>query len=343
MKILMITRLFHPNIGGVEVHVKNISKVFLESGHDVFVVTEKYSDRLKDNEKVILGKNIKGIKIIRIKYPKIKFLGLIIIWVWFIKNIRFIRSFDVVQIHDVFIWFLPLVFLIPNQPVFTTFHGWEGIYPIPFKNILIKRISAYLSDGVIGVGKRIEKHFGIKPDLVVWGAVDFKKYNSKKEPKTILYLGRLDKDTSIEIFLKAFKKLKGFRISFCGDGNLANKCREIGVVYGFCSNPQKYLSKAEYVFCSGYLSIMEAFSQKCIVFSAWNNPIRKDILEMTPFRKWINIANSSSQVVKIIQELEKDKGKKKKLIKNSYNWVKNKSWSALAQKYLNLWESEINL
>lgn len=163
MKILFITRLFYPHIGGVEKHVYEVAKSLERKGNSVTVLTERYDKNLKDTE------IIKGIKVVRFSYPHIKLLGLKLIWWQLLMNRKLIQDADVVHIHDVFIWYLPFRFLYPNKKVFTTFHGWEGIWPIPLKNIILKRVSAKLSNGTISVGKYIGKYYGIKSDKIIYG------------------------------------------------------------------------------------------------------------------------------------------------------------------------------
>lgn len=148
MKILFLSRHKWPHVGGVERHIFEISK------------------RLK-----VKGKSVKTISEEDIKYPHIKFFGLLYIWIWLFKNRKIIKKADIVHCHDVFIWYLPFRFLYPNKPVYTTFHGWEGIYPIPYKNIMLKRLAAYLSWRTIAVGKYIEKYYGITADKIIYGGI----------------------------------------------------------------------------------------------------------------------------------------------------------------------------
>jgi len=146
MKILFITRRAWPDIGGVEKHVGEVARALKKKGHNVKVISEK-----------------------EIKHPNIKIFGLLFIWYWIWKNHKIIINADVVHCHDVFIWYLPFRFLYPRKAVYTTFHGWEGVWPIPQKNILLKRIAAELSWGTIAVGKYIEKYYGIKTDKIIYG------------------------------------------------------------------------------------------------------------------------------------------------------------------------------
>jgi glycosyltransferase involved in cell wall biosynthesis len=165
MKILFITHYFSPHIGGVEKHVQEVAKSLERKGNSVVILTEKYDKLLKDTEIV------DGIKVVRFSYPHIKFLGIKFIWWQIFRNRKLIKDADVVHIHDVFVWYLPFRFLYPAKRVYTTFHGWEGKWPIPFGNILQKRLAVRLSSGTIAVGKYIEKYYGIKTNKIIYGGI----------------------------------------------------------------------------------------------------------------------------------------------------------------------------
>lgn len=148
MKLLFISYYAWPHIGGVEKHVKKVVDELRQKGHKVKIISEE-----------------------NIKYPHIKFLGLLYIWFWLFKNRNLIKNADIIHIHDVFIWYLPFRFLYPRKKVFTTFHGWEGHWPLRWRDILMKRMAAKLSVGSIAVGKYIEKYYGIKVDKIVYGGI----------------------------------------------------------------------------------------------------------------------------------------------------------------------------
>jgi len=70
-----------------------------------------------------------------------------------------IQEADIVHCHDVFFWYLPFRFLYPKKKVFTTFHGWEGIFPPKWQAKVIRNISEKLSFGNICVGDFIRKWY----------------------------------------------------------------------------------------------------------------------------------------------------------------------------------------
>lgn len=334
MKVLMITRLYPPHVGGVEKQVKELSKRLVDREFDISVITEKYKDNLR-NEEIV-----NGVRIIRLSYPKIKFLGLLYIWAWFFKNFSVIEQADIIHTHGVFIWYWPFRFIFPKKPVYTTFHGWEGVYPIPKKNIFLRRIAAKLAWKNITIGKFVEKHYGIKADKILYTSVDSpKKIKIKKDRRSILYVGRLDADTGIEKILKALSYIEGYKIDFCGDGPLLGKCKKLGNVHGFV-NPNPYYEKAFICLSPGHTSILEAFTYKCLIVTTYDSPVKKDYLMMTPFSKWIVIEKSPKRLAEKIDYYSRHPDRAKDMIENAYKWVLKQNWDNATDTYLRLWGVE---
>src|SRR3989344_4065166 len=164
-KILFLSRYYYPHIGGVERHVKEISKILIRKGFKITIVTDYFNQNLKSEQ--LYG----NIKVIRISYPEIKYVGLFILWFKLLKYIRLIANSDIVHVHDVFIWYLPFKLLFPRKKIFTTFHGYES-FPVRKKNIIIRRFSEVLSTGSICIGEFMKKWYGHRPNFVSYGGVD---------------------------------------------------------------------------------------------------------------------------------------------------------------------------
>ena len=84
----MLARHKWPHVGCVEAHVRELDKRLKIKGESVKIISEE-----------------------DIRFPKIKFLGLLYIWFWLFKNRMLIGWADVVYCHDVFIWDLPFSIL----------------------------------------------------------------------------------------------------------------------------------------------------------------------------------------------------------------------------------------
>lgn len=289
MKILFITRLFDPHLGGVEKHVYEVSKVLTTKGHKVRVISEA-----------------------DIKYPHTKFVGLVSIWVWLFKNRKLIETADVVHCHDVFIWYLPFVLLYPRKKILVTFHGWREIVPIPKKDTLLNWLAVKLAKKTIAIGSYVNRIYKIDCDLVVYGSSDIHNYREPKDKKRIVYIGRLEENTGILIFLKWLKKNPGYKVDFCGDGDKRSECEKYGTVHGF-TDPNPFYKVSKTVVPGGYLSALEALNSGCDIKLFWNNKLKEDYWKMSPFWK-----------------LKGDKLRK---------WAREQTWKKLTNEYLNLYNS----
>jgi len=274
MRILFLTHYAWPHVGGVERHVCGVTKnLKLRTNNKITIITEQYDKDLKETE-------IKdGVKIIRFKFPHIKYLGLLCIWFWLFKNRSLIKQSDIIHCHDVFIWYLPFRFVYPKKVVYTTFHGWEGIWPIPWKNILYKRIANRLSWGSIAVGRYIEKYYGIKANKIVYGGTDTPRespFEHSRGARGIVWVGRLERDTGLPQFLEwLMVNDQGLRVDFVGDGQLRSECEKYGMVRGF-TDPKPFLKRAKICVPGGYLSYIEAKQADCKIMTFHNNPLKKD-------------------------------------------------------------------
>lgn len=262
MNILFVSRYCYPHIGGVEKHTECIAYNLKRIGYKVKTISEE-----------------------DIKKPNIKIIGLLYIWFWLFKNKNYIKNADIIHIHDVFVWYLPFKFLYPRKKVFITFHGWEGKYPIPFWNILNKKIANYLCSGSISIGKYINKYYKIKSDYVTYGSINqnlkikSKNYNSKVK-NSLIWLGRTDEDTGINEFRAWLKKQKTkYKVTYVS----------------YVKNPQKYLKKAEYCVPVGYLSYLEAKVYGCKIKTFYGNKLKKDywdeIKRVKKFDTWEDVAS----------------------------------------------------
>lgn len=337
MRILFLVRLFYPHIGGVEKHVYEISKKFIQMGYDVNVVTEKF-------DKNLLGEEVYDrIKVYRIPNFLNDSTKKFKIWMWMLKNKKIIDAADVIHAHDVFFWYIPYFLLNPRKKVFVTFHGYETKFPIPKKTILIRRLSNFLVQGSINVGAYIEKWYSTKADYATYGGLDLKSQNYSSKVKTrqsklkILFIGRLEEDTGVQIYLETLKLLRkkgiNFELEVCGDGTLRNKAEKFGKVHGFVRDLDRHIDRVDIVFASSYLSILESLAMGKVVFAVYQNELKKDYLVMSPFAKYINIASNPDELAEKIL----DSGCSYN-IESGVKWARKQTWDKVANIYLRLWK-----
>lgn len=346
MKIVMISPLYDPHTGGVEKHVKRVSEELVKKDNDVLVLTLKHDSNLPDFE-------LKD-KIEIYRFPK---APLVQIWRWLIKRRSILREADVVHCHDVttFLYYLPFRLLNPTVPVYITFHGFEGIIPIP-KSIKLKRkVAEKLTNGNICVGHYIQKWYGTRADTVIYGAVDSvitslhtMEPDISDRPIDAVFVGRLEKDTGIMIYINAIRILKDkfnqeIEVHLCGDGTLRDSITEIGRKYklnlhlhGFV-DPKPYLKRAKFAFTSGYLSILEAMAESCLVFSVYDNPLKEDYLRMMPCANLLVICSNPEDLATSILNWRQNIGQVADKVRVGRDYALQQTWGSIANIYTHLW------
>jgi glycosyltransferase involved in cell wall biosynthesis len=331
MKILFLARRFYPDTGGVEKHVREISKVLIKKGHQVAVITQSQGE---ENE-------IDKIKIVRIPQASKSSSEKLHIWKWLIRNWRLIRAADVVHVHDVYFWYLPARLLFLGKKSFITFHGYES-YPIKRKAVIIRKISELLSDGNIIVGDFIKKWYHAKPDYVIYGgSTPYKSSDGKVTGESALFFGRLDEHTGILEYAKAVdivrKAYPKFQFKILGEGKYENKLKRFKPS-GYKDNINEHLTQYKFAFVSRYLSILEALMAKRLVFAVYDNPIKEDYLKMSPFAKHIVIADNPQNLARKVKYFLGNEEELKKFTKSGYEWAKNQTWENIVNIYLDLWK-----
>ena len=329
MRVVFLTRRFYPDIGGVEKHVLEIGKLLVKEGHKVLVITESAGDE----------REIDGIEIKRIKAPD-NWFKKFYIWIWLLRKRRYLRIADVVHAHDVYFWYFPFRFIYPTKPNYITFHGYEN-YPIPNGAIKIRNLSNKFSNGSIIVGKFIEKWYRTKTDYITYGGVNLPKSVYRSSNKlSALFVGRLEKNTGILEYAKVIREIRNtypdLEFTIIGAGNLSDKLTDFKVLQP-TEDIERYINKSNFLFSSGYLTILEGLVSKRNIFAVYDNPLKKDYLEMTPFKNFINIADSSEELAKQIKsQIDKTDSK----IGKGYDWARKQTWGEVYSLYKKLWKTQ---
>jgi len=332
MKITFLTRYYYPHIGGVEKHSREVAEGLTRRGHKITIITLNHDKKLPELE--IKG----GVKIIRLPYSNTKFL----IWKNLLQKKQLIKQADIIHCHDVFFWYLPFKFLFLKKKVFTTFHGWEGKFPIPKKNIFIRKISEKLSNGNICVGHYIKKYYGTKTQFISYGGCVYLKDDRlsviiQKNIKQIIFIGRLEKDLGIKEYLKVLNMLKtkyDLKITFVGDGAYKKQAEKIGKVTGMIKDIKPYLKTSSLVFASSYLTILEAMAAGKSVFALYQNDLKKDYLKLFPGVKYMHIASSAKE---LINQIENNLQGPTLKVKKAQAFAKTQTWDKVIKLYLKLW------
>ena len=357
MTIVFFARRFYPQIGGVEKHVLEIGKRLVKKGHKVIVIAEFEKntngvDYHSDSRSATSTGKVEGIEIYRINAGKDNWFKKFRIWKELWKLRKLVLGTDVVHCHDVFFWYLPFRFLYPAKKVFTTFHGYEGNFIPTRKAIIMHKLAEKFSHGNICIGEFLEKWYGTKATYISYGAVEIPdpKKTENTDKNLIVFLGRLEKETGIMEYLKAFNNLskmyKNLRLEVLGDGSLMGKAKEYVVVNhlsvnfrGFIENTAKYVERASFMFVSRYLGILEAMVSKKYVLAVYNNKIKEDYLRMTPFSDFLSISSDANEIYQELKRCLLNDEQKNAKINKAYDWVKDKTWDNMVNVYLKFWST----
>lgn len=331
--ILFLTKLYHPHIGGVENHIEKITNQLQKKGKRITILTERFDPLLPEFEKN------RNVSIVRIDIPTNSFIKKFFIWKWVLFNFKFFFRFDVIHVHDVFYWLYPIFPICFIKKTYITFHGYEG-YPVKWKWIVHRKIAQYLARGSICVGAFMKKWYLANPTYVIYGGVKQTRQKTASKSKSAVFFGRLDEQTGIMEYIKAYnilkKKYPTFRLTVVGNGKFDSIIPKDVKHVNFKKNIDTYIASNRFILVSRYLSMLEALVQEKEVIAVYDTPIKRDYLLMSPFKNYVYIANNANDIVaKVINLIEY--GKNVKMLKKGKKWAEKQTWDKVANIYLDLW------
>lgn len=216
MKIAQACHRYHPYIGGVETHVKELSERLVERGFDVDVLTTDSSGKLSRDE-IIRGVRVKRFKSLA-PGEAYHFSG--DLRKYFMENSN---TFDIVHAHAYHSF--PSLYAAQakrrNRLVFTPhYHGtghtiFRSLLHRPYK--LVGRKIFEKADKIICVSNYernlLFKHFKVDEEkvVVIPNGINLKEFKNlrknKKDCRNVLYVGRLEKYKGVHHLIKALPQL----------------------------------------------------------------------------------------------------------------------------------------
>ncbi len=236
MHILQVTPYFYPHFGGVESHVMGLSEHLIKLGHDVEVITSRYS-RMPEIEK------INKIKVTRL--PQWINLYNTPVVTAIEKFVRLSHA-DIVHVHS------PPPFTerfaakgakSSNKPIVVTHHcdlelkGMLGNMAVNFYQRFLGKYPLKIADKVISTTESYATTSRSLWDIdvsVIPNAVDIKRFSPKNEGKFLrekyatnneplaLFVGRLVPHKGIGILIRALKNTEHGKLLIVGDGPYLN-------------------------------------------------------------------------------------------------------------------------
>jgi glycosyltransferase involved in cell wall biosynthesis len=324
-KIAFITSSYYPSLGGVEKHVQRVAEILASRGCIVKVFV-RYKENYPKYQK------INNVDI----YSMPKKDGRPNINLWYLKNKKHFKD-SVIHSHDYFPFSLRR--LVKNRWVHT-FHGFEG-YPVSKIAIESRKRVLTSVDYSFCVGKFIEKWYGTKCDEILWGAADKPKKYDIKPKYDFVFFGRLEKDTGINAYLEAFKimsnKNKSLKMLVVGWGSLQDSNTKYAMENNLDVEFRKpvkdvyaVLAESKIAFVSGYQAIIESALMRKPIIAYYDNPLKKDYLEMHPMVKHFSVVKKSKDMPNIVSKINKNSED----LKIIQQWALMQNWESLCDKYL---------
>lgn len=368
MKIVMLSPYFYPHTGGTEKYVRDLSTALIQEGHEVTVITNNLP---KEKNAPAAETLPEGIKVIRLDAVDL-FSYLPTSFGQF--NLKMLDGFDIVHVHVPAFSFLRSVAGRIKQPLVVTYHcdvtvsekyfgvpvpAWmvpvfEGSNNVYARALLAKADAVYNTTETYAQTSPVMKHVPhrVFPIGIFSKNIDDiqKKLNltpDKKNPKQILFLGRLAGNKGCDYLVKAMPKvLEKFpdtKLIICGDGE--EKAHILDLVTQFGIGPsitflgtatfdklvELYYTSIAYIFPS--INRLEAFgivqleamaNYTAVVASDIPGPNAvMDVNQsglLVPKQDPEALANA---IIKILNDPEKAKamGKRgRELVETKYNW-----------------------
>ncbi|MEO5905458.1 MAG: glycosyltransferase family 4 protein [Saprospiraceae bacterium] len=300
MKILVLTIEYPPLGGGASAMIHELNKRYIDSGHEVHVVTMSFADL---PEKEVMDE----VKINRVKGPRSKkYISYPSEHLYFLFSARkFLKillnehSFDLNHSHFILPtgllsrWIfkhygIPYIITahgsdIPrfNPDRFTFLHRFSApvIRSIVNQSTLVVTPSEYLASLLLKVGG-LEK----KSEVIANG-IDTNYFTPGNKKNLILSSGRLLERKGFQYLIKAVTDENlGYEVHICGDGPLRNELEELAtksktkiIFHGWLDNRspeyKELLSEAS-IYCllstneNASITLLEALSSGCAVITS---------------------------------------------------------------------------
>jgi len=242
MKIVMLSPYFYPHTGGTEKYVRDLSTALIQEGNEVTVITNNLPKEKNAPAHETLPE---GIKVIRLDAVDL-FHYLPVSWQF---NLKMLEGFDVVHVHVPAFSFLRAVAGKIKQPLVVTYHcdvtvsekyfgmpvprwvvpPFEGSSNVYARMLLPKADAIYNTTETYAETSPVMKNIPhrVIPIGIFHEKIDEaqKKLNltpDKKNPRQILFLGRLAGNKGCDYMVKAMpmilNKFPDAKLIICGDG-----------------------------------------------------------------------------------------------------------------------------
>ncbi|MFQ5591156.1 MAG: glycosyltransferase family 4 protein [Phycisphaerae bacterium] len=350
MNILFFAHRYWPSVGGVEKYTQRMAQALVSMGHRVCVVAGATQERLPVEE------IHEGVVIHR--FPALR--SATRCRCWLLSRLRLFTRADIIQVsntHMLEYYWRMIGVLVDRRKVFLTRHGMSARYPVPTSERRRAVRSLALCSGVAHDGRFIERWLGVKPDICpaqgLHPETDDLQPVPEPPPTSSCYVGRLEPDTGIRIYIDAVRTLTcdmrlPLTLNVYGDGSLASElrqyCRRARLpvrFHGAVADAQTRITESCFAFVDGRMAIQEAMARRRLVFAAYTNPLKRDYLEGESFSPYLIAVASGEELAHRVAYSISHPDERVDLVSRAHAYTRTLSWHHTARSYLQLWEERV--
>ncbi|MGD2109076.1 MAG: glycosyltransferase family 4 protein [Phycisphaerae bacterium] len=350
MRIAFVVHRYWPLVGGVEKYIHELAKALIAMGHDVDVITAALKDGLAIREVH------EGVQIHRFPALRSRMRSRL----WFLAHFALLQRADVVHVsntHMLETLWRTLGILVDRRKVFLTRHGMSYVYPVPEAEKRRAVRSLRMACGVIHDGAFIEKWLGVKPDLCpdqgLSPVADDIEHTPEPPPRSATYIGRLEPDSGIGIYMDAVRRLvhehdRAFELHVYGDGSLAGELSEQASreelpvhFHGRKPDAQRHINDTCFAFIDGRMAIQEAMARRRLVLAAYVDPLKRDYVGTEPFSPYLVAVGSGAELAERVCHYIDHPDQRRALVERAFEHARTLSWRRTAEAYLRVWQQRL--
>jgi glycosyltransferase involved in cell wall biosynthesis len=228
-------------------------------------------------------------------------------------------------------------------------------YPVPAEEKARARRTLNLVDGIVHDGCFIEKWLEVAPDVVpnqgLFPEADAMPAAPAPNPHTAVFVGRLDADSGIQIYVDAIRVLRDRygvhqALDIYGDGTLrsalqAQAQRESLPIsfHGWRADAQERIVDGCFAFVAGRMAMQEAMARRRLVVAAYTDPLKRDYVNGEPFSPYLVSAGDAESIAGHVQKYALDHAARVRRVDEAFEYARTLSWTKTAREYLALWEA----
>ncbi|MBU0718944.1 MAG: glycosyltransferase, partial [Planctomycetes bacterium] len=203
----------------------------------------------------------------------------------------------------------------------------------------------------------IEKYLGVKPDLCpdqgLSPSADEMTPLPEPDPTSAVYIGRVEPDSGIRIYLDAVRRLtteqgRDFRLHVYGDGSLMPELRDLVareslpvIFHGWVLDAQRHITDSCFAFIDGRMAIQEAMARRRLVLAAYVNPLKHDYVAGEAFGPYLVPVATGAELAERVAHFIDHPHERAALVEKAYEHARTLTWSRAAETYVSFWQERL--